>query len=395
MENFTFHNPTKIVFGTGNLPSIGEETKPYGKKALLVYGQKSIKKLGVYDQVVDALKKANIEIIEHPGVKPNPVLSHAREGVEKCKSSGVDVIVAAGGGSVIDEAKSIAAGAVSDADVWDFFMQKVPVNEALPLIDVLTMPATGTEMNGSMVITNEENQVKSGFVAHALHPKVSFLDPSLTYSIPKETTAHACTDMIAHLVEGYFNSMEEFVPVVDGYIEGIIRGIMKSADRVMEKPDDYDGRANIMWGATLAWNGIGQRGFKGAYVPCHMMEHPLSGIYDIAHGAGLSIVIPAWMKYKKEDVRHRIELFGRNVMGIDPGSTSDLADTTIKELEKWYRSIGTPVTFQEAGIEDPDYDALAEQADFLSNYMGVPGYTKEDIKSIYRLADEKEAYEKD
>ncbi|MFP4622034.1 MAG: iron-containing alcohol dehydrogenase [Bacteroidales bacterium] len=389
MENFTFHNPTKIVFGTGNLPSIGEETKTYGKKALLVYGKQSIKKLGVYDQIADALNKASIEIVEHSGVKPNPVLSHAREGVDKCKRSDVDVIIAAGGGSVIDEAKSIAAGAVSDADIWDFFLQKETITDALPLISVLTMPATGTEMNGSMVITNENTNEKMGHVAHPLHPKVSFLDPSLTYSIPKDTTAHACTDMIAHLVEGYFNSMEKFAPVVDGYIEGIIRGIMKSADRVMEKPDDYDARANIMWGATLAWNGIGQRGFKGAYIPCHMLEHPLSGIYDIAHGAGLSIMIPAWMKYKKKAVHQRIEMFGRNVMGIDPRNTSDLADATIEELEKWYRNIGTPVTLQEAGIKEPDFDALTKQADFLSDYMGVPGYSPEDIKNIYQLADER------
>jgi len=156
----------------------------------------------------------------------------------------------------------------------------------------------------------------------------------------------------------------------------------------MEKPDDYDARANIMWGATLAWNGIGQRGFKGAYIPCHMLEHPLSGIYDIAHGAGLSMMIPAWLKYKKEAVRHRIEMFGRNVLGLDESKT-DLADATIEALENWYRKIGTPVTFQEAGIEEPDYDALTKQAEFLSDYMGVPGYTTEDMKKIYQLADEK------
>ncbi len=390
MENFTYQNPTKILFGTGFLPSVGDETGKYGKKALLVYGRNSIKKLGLYDRIVEALQDAGIEIVEHPGVQPNPTLSHARQGVELCRRAGVDVIVAAGGGSVIDEAKSIAAGVKAPhADVWDFFMQKETINEALPLITVLTMPATGTEMNGSMVITNEENQVKSGIVAHALHPKVSFLDPSVTTSIPASTTAHGCSDMIAHLAEGYFNSQETFAPVPDGYIEGIIRGIMKSTEKVMRDPEDYDGRANLMWGATLAWNGIGQRGFKGFCVPCHMMEHPISGVYDIAHGAGLSIVIPAWLKYKKETIRERIISFGRNVMNIDVDSSPAPEDTVIKELENWYRKIGTPVTFQESGIKEPDLDELARQADFLSSYMGISEYSEEDIKNIYKLGDER------
>ena len=389
MKNFTFYNPTKVVFGTGNLPSVGEETQAYGKKALLVYGKGSIKKNGLYDQVVDSLKKFNIEIVEHAGVKANPVLSHAREGAEMCKRSGIDVIVAAGGGSVIDEAKSIAAGAKSDADIWDFFLQKASIKDALPIISILSMPATGTEMNNSMVLTNEENNEKIGMDADIVHPKVSFLDPSFTYSISKPNTAYACTDMIAHLAEGYFNTKEEFTPVVDGYIEGIIRGVMKSADRVMQKTDDYDARANIMWGSTLAWNGIGQRGFEGFSLPCHMLEHPLSGLYDIAHGAGLSITIPAWLKFKKEDVRHRIELFGQNILGINPDSTSDLAETTIKELEKWYQKIGTPITMQEAGISEPDIESLAKHADFLSNYMGISEYSLEDLKNIYKLGDER------
>jgi len=383
MVNFVFHNPTKVIFGKGILPQVGPEVSKYGKKALLVYGQNSIKKNGVYDTVLTSLKKAGIEVIEFPGVKGNPILSHAKEGAELAKSHKVDVILAVGGGSVLDESKAIAAGAAEDSNIWDFFTAKKAITRALPLITVLTLPATGSEMNGGMVITNEQTSEKFGMGGvPALYPKVSFLDPETTYSLSLTQTAYACSDIMSHLLEGYFTTKAKTMPVQDGYIEGIAKAVMTSMLNIKENPSDYHARAHFMWGATLGWNGLGTSGIPGGTIPSHALEHPISAIYDIAHGAGLSITTPAWLKYKKDQIAHRILQFGKNILGVE----TDSPDVVISELEAFYKKIGTPIRFSEAGITSPDFDLLVSQSEKLFKAWGIFGYSKEDLNAIYRLA---------
>lgn len=383
MENFIFQNPTKIIFGKNILPQVGEEVKEFGKKILLVYGKESIKKNGVYDSVMESLKKFGIDVLEFGGVKGNPVLSHAVEGAEIAKSKKVDLVLAVGGGSVLDESKAIAAGAVSDNEIWNFFTGKATISSALPIATVLTLPATGSEMNGGMVITNEDTIEKFGMGGiPCLYPKVSFLDPETTYSLSLRQTAYACSDIMSHLLEGYFTTTADRLPVQDGYVEGVVKAVMQSMLEIKKYPIDYNARAHFMWGATLGWNGIGSAGVPGWAIPSHALEHPISAYYDIAHGAGLSITTPAWLKYKKNQITNRILLFGRNILGLDTGSV----DFVIKELEAFYTQIGTPIAFSEAGIKSPDINALVNHSEKLFNDWKIPGYSREDLIAIYKLA---------
>jgi alcohol dehydrogenase YqhD (iron-dependent ADH family) len=383
MENFIFHNPTKIVFGKGVLSQVGAEVVKYGKRALLVYGQNSIKKNGVYNQVVDSLKKEGVEIIEFQGVKGNPVLSHANQGAQLAKTHKVDVIVAVGGGSVIDESKGIAAGTVANCDIWDFFTGKQAINNALPLITVLTLPAAGSEMNGGLVITNEQTNDKFGMGGiPALYPKASFLDPETTYTLSVQQTAYACSDIMSHLSEGYFTTTAQSLPIQEGYIEGIVKAVMGSMLKIKDNPNNYDARAHFMWGATLGWNGLGTSGVTAGTIPSHALEHPISALYDIAHGAGLSITTPAWLKFKKDSIAPRILLYGKNVLGLNTSSP----DEVIAALEAFYTQIGTPTRMSQAGITNPNIEALAQLSNTLFTTWGIQNYTLNDLKTIYKLA---------
>lgn len=389
MDAFQLLIPTKVFFGSGVLEHLGEETARFGRKVLLVYGRDSIKRNGVYDTVMKQLLSAGVEVTEHPGVKPNPVLSHAEEGISLARNAGTEVILAVGGGSVIDEAKAIAAGARTDAPLWDFYTRKRTVSDALPLVAVQTLPATSSEMNAASVITNEATSEKFSARSDHLFPKVAFLDPSLTVTIPLEYTAYACTDILSHMMEGYFTATEAWIPVQDGMVEGVCRAVMESMERLLIDPRDLEARSAVMWAGALAWNGLLKAGVKGASIPNHMLEHPLSACNDIPHGAGLSIIIPAWLKYKKHDIAGRIMRFGREVLGIHDGgpelSAAVRVDQVIEALESWYGKIGTPVSLKEAGILNPDLEAYTSQALKLAEFWHVPGYTAEDIREIYRL----------
>ena len=382
MNNFVFHNPTKIIFGREILSQLGKEVSAYGKKVLMVYGQNSIKQNGVYKQVMDSLAAAGIAVVEFPGVKGNPVVSHARQGANLAKAEKVDVILAVGGGSVLDEAKGIAAGAVENSDVWEFFTGTKSITKALPIITVLTLPATGSEMNGGIVITNEDTKEKFGLGGiPALFPKVSFLDPETTFSLSLKQTAYACADIMSHLSEGYFTTSAITLPVQDGYIEGLVKAVMTSMLKIQLNPSDYEARAHFMWAATLGWNELGTCGIPDGTIPCHALEHPISGIYDVAHGAGLSIVTPAWLKFRKNQIAHRILQYGKNILGID----TDSPDVVIEALEAFYTSIGTPIRFGQTQIESPDFEALTLQSMKLFNAWGIKGYTHDDILEIYHL----------
>jgi alcohol dehydrogenase YqhD (iron-dependent ADH family) len=380
MQDFIFHNPTKIIFGKGRVPEIGKEARAFGRKALFVYGKASIKKSGLYDQIKGIMKEAGIELVEHGGVKSNPVLSHAREGIEKAKKEKIDFLLGVGGGSAIDEAKCISAGAVIDGDVWDFYTAKAQIQDALPVVAVLTIPATGTEMNGGTVITNEETGLKAGFIDANLHPRVSVLDPSLTLTIPPDYTAYSAVDAISHLIEGYFTGSDPWVPIQDRYVEGNVRSIMESAERCLKDPRDYQARATFMWAATLAWNGLGTAGIGEAAVPSHLLAHPLGGLYDLPHGASLSITIPAWMTWAHGKGNRKVAQFGRNVFG------EKSAEKGIAALKSWFGKIGSPTSLAKADIPASDIGRITDSTLQLAKTWGLDQqYTRDVITELYGL----------
>lgn len=386
MTNFEFHNPTKIIFGENRVGEIGEEAKQYGSKCLMVYGKSSIKKNGVYDTVVKSLGEAGISFVEYPGVKSNPILSHVQGGVDLAKKEKVDFILAVGGGSVVDESKAIAAGAMMEGSIWDFLLGNVEVKEALPLLDVLTIPATGTEMNPTFVVTNDQTNEKVGRGSEPLSPKVSILDPTATVSIPPDYTAYSAVDVISHLIEGYFTGDDDWTPIQDGYVENLVRTVIECAARILKDPKDYQGRATFMWAATLAWNGLGPSGIGNWGVPMHLIEHPLSGIYDIAHGAGLSITIPAWLTWKARKDSSKIAQFGRNVFGIEEKDQNIAAEKTIDTLKDWFDKIGSPTSFQKAGIPESDIEKITDLTCKLAKAWGMDkDYTRDIILELYKL----------
>ena len=296
MFDFTFHNPTKIIFGAGKESLIGAELNAAGiNRVLLVYGRSSVVKSGLLDRVMASLKASNIAWSQFGGVDSNPLLSHTREGVAMAKEDKVEAILAVGGGSVLDEAKAIAVGALADEDVWQFFVSK-EVERALPLFTILTLAATGSEMNGNAVITNAETRQKYNIASSHVYPKVSILNPELTHSVPLNYTAYSAVDAIAHVIEGYFTK-QPGTHLQDRLVEGIIKTVIETTDLIMADPNHAKARASFMWAATLALNGLTPAGIGASSFPNHMIEHALSAIYNIPHGAGLSIVMPAWMKW--------------------------------------------------------------------------------------------------
>jgi alcohol dehydrogenase YqhD (iron-dependent ADH family) len=380
MQNFSFHNPTRIIFGKGTLPKLGAEAAKAGKKALLVYGGGSIKKNGVYDAVLLSLKKSGVAVIEHPGVKPNPVLSHTREGVRKVLQNDCDLIVAAGGGSVIDEAKAIAAGAKHSGDVWDFFCGKAAIKEAMPLFTVLTLPATGSEMNAGCVVTNEKAAEKFSAHGAALFPRVSILDPETTMSLPRAQVANGAVDALAHLIESYFTTSDRDVQVTDEVVHALARSVVEATGRILKDPADYNARASMMWSATLALNGLASCGYGGTSFPNHVIEHSLSALYDIAHGAGLAIVMPAWFKRHLETAGpERLAKFGAAVFGAAN------AEGAITAFEEFFRKAGAPVRLSEAGIPAADIPRIADNAMGLITLWGMK-LTKSEVEEILAKA---------
>ncbi|MFV0626661.1 MAG: iron-containing alcohol dehydrogenase [Alphaproteobacteria bacterium] len=384
MKEFVFHNPTKIIFGNDSTAKFGEHAKDLGKKALFVYGQNSIKKSGLYDEIVRQLNEHNISFIEHEGVKSNPTLEHTRDGVKKVLENGIDFIVAIGGGSVLDEAKAIAASSASKVDAWDIFTQKEKITKALPLITVLTLPATGSEMNGNMVITNTETKEKFGLGNPLLYPRVSILNPVLTNTIPLKNTAYSVVDIVSHLTESYFNNEGGDTSLQERYVQGLSKTIIEASYKVMKNPEDNEGRATIMWGATLGWNGLNTAGIGHFSMPCHMLEHPLSAIYDIAHGAGLSIVTPAWLSNHVETKTKKIAQFGREVFGVEEKDDKKAAISGIEKLKAWYKDIGAPTSFNEAGISNPDVDFIVKLVMESVRLRGTKGLDEPLIRKIYQ-----------
>ncbi len=385
MQNFIFENPTKIIFGKGQIGRTGREVAKYGKKVLMVYGERSIRKSGVYDEVVASLRNADLEIVEFSGARANPVLSHVLKGVNVARVGGVDVVLAVGGGSVIDTAKTIAVGAKTDDDLWDFFTRKKTIKDALPLLTVVTLSASASEMNPAAVITNEEGARKFSIRSPFIQPKTSILDPTALFTLSPSYSAYSAVDAIIHMLEGYFNNAEPESAMQDRLVEALMKTIMESTETILKNPEDYNARANMMWSAVLAFNGLTTAGMGMVSLPAHMIEHSLSALYDIAHGAGLSIVMPAWMSYVVGDNPEKFARLARKIFGVKDGDDLKAGREGIKRLREWFSSIGSPVSLKEAGIPEGDIETIAENARELAKVWGLKDYTEEVIASILRL----------
>ena len=382
MQNFVFENPTKIIFGKGQIPKIGKETSRFGRKALLVYGMGSILKNGIYAQVTESLKKAGVAFVDFSGVKSNPVLSHVQKGIELARKENIDVVLAIGGGSVIDAAKAIAAGVKTDHDVWDFFTFSKPILGALPVLTVVTVSASASEMNSGAVVTKEDGCQKYCIVSPLIQPKVSILDPTVLFSLSPEYSAYSAVDVITHMLEGYFNNTSSASPLQDRLVESLMKTVMESTDIIMKGPDNYNARANMMWSAILGFNGLTTSGMGQVQMPAHMIEHSLSAIYDIAHGAGLSIILPAWMSWALDTKAERIAKFAREIFQVKGRASRQVAEKGIACLKLWFESIGSPVSLKAADIPESDIDKIAENAFALSRVWFYEGYTKDVIVKI-------------
>jgi hypothetical protein len=387
MINFSYENPTKTIFGKNAEKHLGQEVKKYGKKILLHYGGGSIKKIGLYDKIIGSLKETGIEIIELGGVVPNPRLSLVKEGIKLCKEEKIDFILAVGGGSVIDSAKAIAVGVPYEGDVWDFYSTNRSPVEALPIGVVLTIPAAGSETSESSVITKEEGGFKRSAGGECMRPQFAIMNPEVTYHLPAYQTACGVSDMLAHLMERYFTQVQN-VDLTDRLIEAAMQSILHYGPIVLQTPLDYDARAEIMWAGSMAHSGLLGVGRIGDWAS-HDIEHELSGVYDIAHGAGLAIVFPAWMKYVYEDNLDRFVQFSTRVMKVDfaMGQREQIIQEGIHRLEHFYKRIGLPTTLKEAGIGKEYLQEMAKKAVLGIEALGqFKKLNAEDILKIYEIA---------
>lgn len=382
MENFTYQNPTKLVFGKDVVDQVGKESIQYGKKALVLIGKGSVKSSGLYDRVITHLEANGISYITYEGIKSNPLYTNADEAVAMAKGFKAEMIIAIGGGSVIDSAKAVAMGYYVNHSVWDFYLQKTKPVKALPIIAVLTLAATGTEMNPFTVLQNNEEQSKRGFGHELLYPKVSFLDPVLTFSVPQSYTSYGVADLIAHSLETFFGQGD--APLSDHSVASIIRLAIKYGKIVYDDPLDYDARANIMWLATNALNGTLALGKQNGDWACHAIEHSLSALFDIAHGAGLSIVFPAWMKHNQKYLQSRLAFLAKYVFDVNEDNEAVAAYEFIHKLEEFFTSIGTPIRLQEAEIDEEQKEKIVEN---LNRYKATGQHIKLDESAREKIVD--------
>jgi len=373
MNDFTYYNPTKIEFGKEKEKNIGQYLEQSGiKKVLFVYGSGSIKKSGLYDRIVASLEKNNIEFVELAGVVSNPVLSKVNEGIKLAKESKVEAILGVGGGSVADSAKAIAAGVKYDGDVWDFFINKAQIIQALPVFTVMTLSATASEMNSNAVVMNDVTKQKFSISSVLVNPVISVINPELMATVTPNYLAYSAVDIIAHSIEVYFTA--SLHPNFNSRIvESIVKTVMETTEILIQNPNDYDARGEFAWAAIQALNGLTPAGTAGGSFPNHMIEHSLSALYNVAHGAGLAIVIPAWMKWYKNQNIKQFERFSREIFG------EQSVDAGIEKLEAWFAKIGAPVTLSDANIPRDGIEALAENAYETAKVWGMDKVYSTDV----------------
>ncbi|HOJ10843.1 MAG TPA: iron-containing alcohol dehydrogenase [Clostridiales bacterium] len=388
MENFNFCSPTKIIFGKATEDCAGQETAKYGKRVLLHYGGGSIKKTGLYDKVVKSLKEAGVDYIELSGVEPNPRLSLVKEGIKICRTENIDFILAVGGGSVIDSAKAISIGVPYDGDVWDFYSGKAEPEKSLGLGVILTISAAGSEASKSSVITNEDGWYKRGLGFDIVRPEFAIMNPELTFTVSAYQTACGSVDIMAHIMERYFTNTLN-VELTDRLCEGALKTVINNTPIALKEPGNYNARAEIMWTGTLAHNDLLGTGRIGDWAS-HQIEHELSAIYDIAHGAGLAIVFPAWMKYVFKSNTKLFAQFANRVWNVDYSfeSPEQTALEGINRMDKFFREMGLPTTLRDAGIPEDRLEEMAQKCrlpngDSVGNVVKL---TRDDVLNIYMLA---------
>lgn len=387
MNDFNYYTPTRYVFGRGVEAQTGELTRWMGvEKVLIVYGGGSVVRSGLLQRVKSSLDAASVEYAEMGGVQPNPTDDRVYEGIEICRRGEIAGIVAVGGGSAIDTAKAIACGVPYDGDFWDFYSGKKVVEEALPVGVVLTIPAAGSEGSGNSVITKLDGLHKISLrTDSALRPRFAVMNPELTFTLPPYQTASGIADMMAHIFERYFTNTPE-VEVTDRVAEGVLKAIITEAPRVMAEPENYDARANIMWCGTLAHNGICGTGRQEDWVS-HFMEHELSAVYGVTHGAGLAVITPAWMTFMATHNPKKGAQLARRVFDVENSDDTQAALEGIARLKMFYSSLGLPVTLSQLGIDNPDFDLLVAK---LHENKGeaIGGYyrlTATETRQIYKL----------
>lgn len=367
MQNFDYQTPTRLIFGEGVISNLPDVMGEFGHKVLLTYGGGSIKKLGLYDKVRELL--ADFEIFELPGIQPNPKFDPSViDGVRLCKEHDIDVILAVGGGSVLDCSKAIAGGALYDGDLWELISGRVETVAALPIVDIITLAATGSEYDNDGVISRTETNDKFSYMNDHLFPAVSFLDPTYTFSVSRRQTASGCVDAINHTMEQYF--VEDSTLLNDGFCESTIKSLMVNGKKCLDNPEDYTARAEMMLCCTYGCNGILALGNSESGWPCHGIEHALSGYYDIVHGEGLAIITPRWMKHiLNEHTLPRFVKYGVNVFGIDASlPPHEIAERAIDETYRFFESLGVPMHLRDVGIDD---SRLAEMAHHIAVNEGL------------------------
>lgn len=386
MQNFDYMTPTRLIFGEGSISKLEEVMKPLGKRILLTYGGGSIKKLGLYDKVKEILK--DFEIYELGGIQPNPKYNPSvLDGVKSCKENKIDVILSVGGGSVLDCSKAIAAGAKYDGDPWDLISYKVKAKDALPIVDILTLAATGSEYDCGGVISRTETNDKIGYMDEHLFPVCSILDPVYTFSVSKKQTAAGTADAMNHIIEQYFCA--DHTLLNDGFCEAGLKSLMSNVKIALKEPNNYKARAELMFACTLGCNGIYSLGNSASGWPCHGIEHALSAYYDITHGEGLAIITPRWMKHiLNNKTLERFVKYGVNVFNIDASLDEyDIANKAIEETYKFFESINIPMHLKDVGIDE---SRLSEMAHHIAVNEGLENayapLTEEDILEILKAS---------
>lgn len=387
MENFVFQSATKIIFGNDTIDKVGEHASGYGKKVLLHYGGSYAERSGLLQRVEDSLTASNIPYITLGGVVPNPRLSLVQEGIALCRKESIDLIIALGGGSVIDSAKAIAVGVCYDGDVWDFYDGKASPQGALPLGVVLTIPGAGSEMSNSTVISRDEGMLKRAMASPYVVPQFSLVNPEVCYSIPPHLMAAGIADMLAHLFERYFTPTP-MAELSDRLLEGAMQALVTVAPKLMKDPTNYDLCAEIMWVATIAHNGILDAGRVTDWTS-HRIEHEMSALYNVTHGVGLAIVFPAWMKYTRDVDVHRYVQLATRVFGVPSGAdVTAIADKGIEAVENFFIALGLPTTFAQAKIPTDRFEEMAEKAVWAGSLGNFTKIGKDDVLSILELAKE-------
>lgn len=382
MNNFEFCISTKAIFGKGQIEKLPEVVEAYGKKVLLAYGGGSIKKIGVYDTIKTLLSKC--EVVELSGIEANPKISSVREGVRLCRENEIDVILAVGGGSVIDCAKVISAAFYYEGDVYDMLASHAPVGNTIPIIAVPTVAATGSEMNFGAVVVNPETNEKMSVFSTNLMPKAAILDPTYTFTVSKRQTAAGCADILLHLMEQYF--LPETSDLADALVEGVMKTVIHYARIAMDEPENYEARAQILWASEIADNATLSNGNKMAVFPVHNMEHQLSGRFDSIHGEGLAILTPAWMKYVlSEKTVPRFAKFATNVFGIVEADEMNTAQKGIEAIKNFFTSLDIPQSLAEIGADEEQLVEMGVQSEQEgSGFAWIP-LSAQDCTAIYRM----------